>query len=134
MVRRSAAPQLCLLGGLHPTADARGPFTPALGLRVAPKATPHFEGTGGLYLCEGGESDRIFLLTVRHVVLPPSICHSDIYACKDNSKPRHEVIFFGTNAYRDVVGSIMNKIGRQAFEVSCYYQNELEALTVIVEG
>lgn len=36
-----------------PTADVRGPFTPALGLRIAPKAYPHFEGTGGLYFCEG---------------------------------------------------------------------------------
>lgn len=44
-------------------ANIRIPFTPALGLRIAPKTFPYFEGTGCLYLCEGGGSDRVFLLT-----------------------------------------------------------------------
>jgi hypothetical protein len=42
-----------------PTANVRGPFTPALGLAIASKAYPHIESTGSLYLREGGERNRV---------------------------------------------------------------------------
>lgn len=45
-----------------PMVDERAPFTPALGLRIAPKAYPHFEGNAGLYLREGGEYNRVLLM------------------------------------------------------------------------
>ena len=61
------------MSSTDPTADVRGPFTPALSLQIATEATPHCEGTGGLYICEGGQSNRIFLLTALHVVLPSSV-------------------------------------------------------------
>lgn len=64
---------------LHPTADVRGPFTPALGVPIASRAFPYFKGTGGLYLDEGGESDRVFLLTACHVALPPTQFANDTY-------------------------------------------------------
>jgi hypothetical protein len=44
------------VSSVNPTVDVRIPFTPALGLHIAPKAFPYLEGTGCLYLCEGGES------------------------------------------------------------------------------
>lgn len=46
-----------------PTADLQVPFTPLLGLQIAPKAFPHFGGTGGLYLCKSGKNKQVLLLT-----------------------------------------------------------------------
>jgi hypothetical protein len=82
-----------------PTVNVRGPFTPALGLQIAPKATPYFEGTRGLYICEGGERNRVFLLMARHVVLPLSEYHNKLYTHINNSQPCHEVILLGSKAY-----------------------------------
>ena len=89
-------------------------FTPALGLQIAPKATPYFEGTGGLYICEGSERNHVFLLTDRHVVLPLSEYRNELYAHINNSQPRHEVILLGSKAYQDALQSIMRNIGDQA--------------------
>ena len=132
VVTRSAGPRLLnylsfLIFVL--TADVHGPFTPALGLPIATKFTPHFEGTGGLYIFEGGESNRIFVLTARHVVLPPSLYRNDLYV----GKPRRQVILFGNNAYHDAVESIMGEIGGQDMAVS-HYKDRLEALEKAVEG
>jgi hypothetical protein len=80
IVTQSARPQLLThVPATDPTTHVRSPFTPALGLQIAPRAFPHFEGTGALYLCEGGVSDRVFLLTACHIVLPPSQYPNDLY-------------------------------------------------------
>jgi hypothetical protein len=52
---------------LDPDVDVRGPLTPALGLSIAAQATPHAEGTGGIYLAEGGDSKKVLLVTAHHV-------------------------------------------------------------------
>ncbi|KZT23556.1 hypothetical protein NEOLEDRAFT_1163692 [Neolentinus lepideus HHB14362 ss-1] len=65
---RSAGPQhLNNVSSFHPTMDVRAPFTPALGLKIASKAYPHFESTDSLYLREGDERNRLLLLTT-HVL------------------------------------------------------------------
>ena len=131
---RSAGPQLLdYVPFVYPDADVRGPFTPALGLQIAAKATPHFEGTAGLYICEGGKSNRVFVLTTRHVVLPPSAYCNDLYSQKKKALPHREVILLGSKAYQGVLESIMGNIGRQATLVD-YYKDELEGLGVAVEG
>ena len=115
-----------------PTADRRGPFTPALGLQIAPKSAPHFEGTGGLYLCEGGKENRTFLLTARHVVLPPRSYRNTLYTHNNKSQPRREVILLGDKACQDVLESTMLDIGRQALLLRSY-KYDLEGF-VTVEG
>lgn len=77
------------------TADLQTPFTPVLGIQIAPEAFPHFLGTGGLYLREGGERNRVLLLTTRHVVLPMSEHRNELYSRKASISPRHEVILLG---------------------------------------
>ncbi|KAL4068225.1 hypothetical protein V8B97DRAFT_2059888 [Scleroderma yunnanense] len=108
---RSTGPQL-----LNPIlfvdsiADIRSPFTPTLGVQIAPRATSHFEGTGALYLCEGGKSNQVFLLTARHVVLPLS-----------------------AHSYSDALEAMMGKIGRElVFVDQC--KNVLAELGEAVEG
>ncbi|KAI1781865.1 hypothetical protein LXA43DRAFT_977865 [Ganoderma leucocontextum] len=123
-----AGPQLLHhASSVNPTVDVRIPFTPALGLQIAPKAFPHFEGTGCLYLREGGESDRVFLLTARHVALPPSKYPNELYHHKNNSIPRREVIHIGSRAFQNALEAIMDKIGHWDFMVDGY-EEELTGL------
>ncbi|KAI1788921.1 hypothetical protein LXA43DRAFT_974534 [Ganoderma leucocontextum] len=131
---RYAGPQLLHhASSVDPTVDVRVPFTPALGLQIAPKAFLHFEGTGCLYLREGGESDRVFLLTARHVALPPSKYPNELYHRKNNSIPRREVIHIGSRAFQNALEAIMDKIGHWDFMVDGY-EEELTGLRERVEG
>ncbi|KAF8342912.1 uncharacterized protein EI90DRAFT_804213 [Cantharellus anzutake] len=131
---RFAGPQLLdHVPFVDPIADVRGPFTPALGLQIAAKAFPYFEGTGCLYLCEGGGSDRVFLLTARHVALPPSQYPNELYNCKNNSMPRREIIHLGNRAFQNALETIMDKIGHEDIMIDSY-KDELEGLGEAVEG
>ncbi|KAH9013973.1 hypothetical protein EDB85DRAFT_2215444 [Lactarius pseudohatsudake] len=87
---------------VDPMADLRSPFTPALGVQIAPLATPHFKGTGP-YLCESSQSKRVFLLTTHHIPLPLSTHLNKLYAYEDTSQPCHEVLILGSNAYQDTL-------------------------------
>ncbi|KAH9172465.1 hypothetical protein EDB89DRAFT_2242911 [Lactarius sanguifluus] len=131
---RSIGPQLLdHTFSIDPTADLRSPFTPALGVQIAPLATPHFEGTGALYLRESSQSKRVFLLTARHVPLPLSAHLNKFYAYEDTSQPRHEVLILGSKAYQDALEAMTGKIERELI-LADYYKMELAALGEAVEG
>ncbi|KAH9009672.1 hypothetical protein EDB83DRAFT_452123 [Lactarius deliciosus] len=131
---RSIGPQLLdHTLSIDPTADLRSPFTPALGVQIAPLATPHFEGTGALYLRESSQSKRVFLLTARHVPLPLSAHLNKLYAYDDTSQPRHEVLILGSKAYQDALDAMTSKIEGELILVE-YYKRELAALGEAVEG
>ena len=133
VVTRSVGPQLLRYVPTDPTANFCIPFTGALGVQIAPKAYSHFEGTGCLYLREGGKQDRVLLLTARHVVLPPSECANNAYTHKTTIWPRHDVILLGTKAYQNVLKAAMSKIGHDAVMVAIY-KNQLESLGEEVTG
>jgi len=131
---RHTRPQLLdHVSSVDPTVDVRVPFTPALGLQIAPKDFPYYEGTGCLYLREGGESDRVFLLTARHVGLPLNKYPNKLYHRKNNSKPRREVIHLGSKAFQNALETIMDKIGHWDSMVDGY-EEELTGLGEYVEG
>ncbi|KAN0113531.1 hypothetical protein V8E52_007595 [Russula decolorans] len=96
-----------------PIADIRCPFTPSLGIQTAPKDTPHFGGTGALYLRESSQSERVFLLTARHVALPPPAHSNQFYSCKKLSQRRVDIVVLGSKAYTDALEGMMGKIGRE---------------------
>ena len=63
VVTQSVGPKLLSFDpSVDPVPELRSPFTPTLGIQIAPFKTPYFEGTGAVYLREGGQSDRVFLL------------------------------------------------------------------------
>ncbi|KIL61734.1 hypothetical protein M378DRAFT_187503 [Amanita muscaria Koide BX008] len=127
-------PQLLkYVSSLHATADVRSPLTPALGLRIAAQATPYAEGTGALYIRESSNSKRVFILTARHVVLPPNAWPNKLYTHKNVSQPRHNVLLLGSKAFQDVLESIMVRIGQHAIMVS-HYNNQLRELATGVAG
>ncbi|KAI0259708.1 hypothetical protein BC834DRAFT_833072 [Gloeopeniophorella convolvens] len=126
----SAGPSL-----LEPASDLdsdvkyRGPLTSALGLSIAAEATPHAEGTGGIYLAEGGNSKKILLVTARHVLFPPNdsgLNHND-----NTFAPRHDVLLLGTRAFNNFFTSLrtaLESLGA-AFE---RYESQIERLRVSV--
>jgi hypothetical protein len=95
---------------LDPDVDVCGPLTPALGLSIAAKATPHAEGTGGIYLAEGGDSKKVLLVTARHILFPPDDGNLD-YARTNTSIPRRNVLLLGTKAFDNFLDSIKIRIG-----------------------
>ena len=104
---RSSGPQLYNhVPSDHATATVCSPLTPALGLQIAARATPHREGTGGVFICEGCESKTVFLLTARHVVIPPDAEHNQLYAHTKSSEPRQDVLLLGRKAFKDALKSI----------------------------
>lgn len=94
---------------------------------IAPQHTPHLEGTGALYLCEGGPSNRVFLLTAPHIPLPTSAHRNELYEYKMTNQPRYGVLTLGSNAYPDALEDMMAKIRCQFFNVG-QYKKELAAL------
>jgi hypothetical protein len=91
--------------------DVRGPLTPALGLSIAAKATLHAEGTGGIYLAEGGDSSKVLLVTARHVLFPPDDGPNIDYTRTNTSTPRRNVLLLGTKAFDNFLDSIKIRIG-----------------------
>jgi hypothetical protein len=86
---RSSGPRLLKHDpSLDRIADIRFPFTPSLGIHIATKGTPHIEGTGALYLRESSQSERVFLLTTRHVALPSLKYPNQLYSRKQPSQHR----------------------------------------------
>ncbi|KAK0222319.1 hypothetical protein IW262DRAFT_1460632 [Armillaria fumosa] len=125
---RSTGPQLLNhVFSVDPTFDIRSPFTGTPGIPIAPRNTPHLEGTGALYLCEGGQSDRIFLLTARHVPLPPGVHSNKLYERKRSNQRRHEVLILGSKAYQDALEDMMVKIAHECIFVD-QYKTELGVL------
>jgi hypothetical protein len=118
---------------VDPTADVRGPFTAALGFSIAPKAFSHLEGTGCLYLREGGQSNRLFLLTARHVAIPPREYSNDLYHRKNNSMPRRDILHLGNGGFQKALEAIIVKIEHDGHMVD-RYKGQIEGLGEAVEG
>jgi hypothetical protein len=118
--RRSAGPPLLKsVSSVNSTVDVVGPLTAALGLPIAALATPYLEGTIGFYLAEGGGSKNILAVTARHALFPLNEDNTD-YTRKDNSMRRKDVLLMGTEAFKDLLTSIMVRIGNHATMVGIY--------------
>jgi len=118
--------------GFNPMVDVEGlpalrkPFTPTLGLSIAPLKSPYYEGSGGLFLrLSSDEADkRIGLLTCAHVSHPPLLFQNKAYTRKKDSQPREDIILLGTEAFNNAVSDIMKFIGNQETAIS-YWESDL---------
>ncbi|KAG9019212.1 hypothetical protein FRB90_005287 [Tulasnella sp. 427] len=113
----------------------RMPFTPTLGLAIAPHKTPHYEGTGGIYICLSSETDDIALLTCAHVTRPPPAFKNNtgITWKEGTGKPREEIIALGTGAHENAVDAIMGLIGKQMNNIQVW-EDAIKALPAPVDG
>lgn len=114
-VIRSAGPKL--LPSVYPSnpiVEVNHPLTHALGLPIFAQATPLAAGTGGFFMAEGGDSNKLLLVTARHVVLPPKQTPNDKFEPKTTGQPRFDVLLLTDKAYEDYLESIKAKIGNHA--------------------
>jgi hypothetical protein len=118
---RSTGPKLLeSVSSTNVSASVRGPLTPALGLQIAAQATPYFEGTGALYISEGGNSDKVYILSARHVVFPPIEGNNELYDRTNVSQPCLGALMPGPKAFRTLLDSTMAKIGESKSLVDDY--------------
>ncbi|KAH9178153.1 hypothetical protein EDB89DRAFT_2063952 [Lactarius sanguifluus] len=104
------------------TASVCGPLTPALGLKIAALATPYAEGTGAIYLSEHRDSEKIFILTARHVVLPLKTVANKLYNHTQTGQRGSEVVLPGSQAFQTVLESTKAKIEDDGMMVNQYSQ------------
>ena len=105
-----------------PTATARHPLTHALSLHISPEAMPDTEGTGGFFLTESRESNKLLLVTARHVVLPPTKVDNVEIKCDSNNQPRHDVLLLGKEPYKSCLASINVEIGQHQTLIASWNQ------------
>ena len=102
---------------LDPIPEFRKPFTPMLGLSIAPLKTPHYEGTGALYFRLSKDDDHIILLTAAHVARPPHMYTNKDMSRKSNSGPRENIVTLGNMGYRHSTNAMIATIGHLARSV-----------------
>lgn len=93
-------------------ADVHAPLTPALGLSIAAHTTPHIEGTGGIYLAEGGDSKKVLLVTACHVLIPPNDGPNLNYTRTNTGSPRRNILLLGTKVFNSFLDSTKIRIRR----------------------
>jgi len=113
----------------------RMPFTPTLGLAIAPHKTPHFEGTGGLYFRLKSDTDDVALLTCAHVTRPPPAFKNNTGMTwkEGTGQAREEIIALGTGAYENAVNAIMRLIGEQINNIAIW-EDAIKALPAKIDG
>ncbi|KAJ7226228.1 hypothetical protein C8J57DRAFT_1093524, partial [Mycena rebaudengoi] len=98
VVTRSAGPKLLTsVYSSDPTVDVHEPLTSALGLPICGQSAPWAEGTGGFFITEGGNTERLLLVTARHVIFPDENKH---FERKYDSQRRYNVRLFGDVAFK----------------------------------
>ncbi|PWW76363.1 hypothetical protein C7212DRAFT_351499 [Tuber magnatum] len=118
---------------LDEVSDLRKPFTPALGLSIAPLKFPHFEGTAALYFRLGNDDKRTAILTCAHVARPPPVYANTGMARRNTSQAREEVIALGNMAYSNALKAMMGTIGDLLISIEVWNQ-VLDRLGEPVEG
>ncbi|KAI9430556.1 hypothetical protein H4582DRAFT_2121903 [Lactarius indigo] len=129
---REAGPQLLSpVRDLNPLVDVISPLTPTLGLHISTTARPRAQGTMGLYLAEGGESDSLLGLTCNHVLLNSNEGRVDyVY---HPSAPAKNVVLLGRKAYDKLVGSVKLKIARHGISFR-HWRTEIQRLVEEEKG
>ncbi|KAJ6260579.1 hypothetical protein Dda_4805 [Drechslerella dactyloides] len=74
------------------------PLSVTLGLSIAARDNHYVEGTGGLYIAEGGDGKNVYLLTARHVVISTDLPNDTFEA--DRSVRPCEAMLLGPETYK----------------------------------
>ncbi|KAF9483416.1 hypothetical protein BDN70DRAFT_827708 [Pholiota conissans] len=86
--------------------NARDPLASTLGISICAQSTPWTRGTGGFFISEGANSERLLLVTARHVVLAPDRYKNEFFRSKGDSQPRHDIMVFNDVAFNRYLASI----------------------------
>jgi hypothetical protein len=106
-----------------PVPELLKPFTPTLGLSIAPLKTPYYEGTGALYLRVSSANKRTVLLTAAHVARPlPAFANMGM-SRRRNSQAVEEIIALGDEGYSKAITSMLSAIGDLASSIDIWDDN-----------
>ncbi len=127
VVTRSAGPKLFTSAySFDSTVDVRDPLTTTLGLPICAQSTSWAEGTGGFFITEGGSTERLLLVTARHVVFTPDKNDNKHFEYKNDSQHRYNVTLFSDAAFNKYLGSIQVEIEDKAF-MAQYQERRIRA-------
>ena len=128
VVTRSAGPKLLTSAySSNATAVVYEPLTTTLGLPICAHHTPWIEGTGGFFITEGGNTDRLLLVTARHVVLTPDENENTHLKNMNNGQPRHDVVLFGDVAFKKYLKFVQGKVRGNSFTAD-YQERRIRAV------
>jgi len=86
------------------------PFTPALGIQIAPLTYPHLEGTGAVYL-QDNDSGDLLLLSACHVARPPPINpNNQPLPLQQSNMEKEEIISLGSGAFKKAMQQMEDAI------------------------
>ena len=119
---------------LNDVLELRKPFSPVLGLAIAPLNHPHFEGTGALYFKFGNKDKRrTGILTCAHVARPPPAYSNAVMKYTKTSQRPEEIIALGNKAYEESVNAMTSTRSDLVRGIEAW-NDILESLGMPVEG
>jgi hypothetical protein len=101
----------------NPTVDFRERLTSTLGMPICARSTPWAEGTGGFFITEGGNTNRLLLITARHVVLVPNEHENKHFERENTSQRRHNITLFGDRGFEKYLESIRHEIQAKTYAI-----------------
>ena len=135
VVTRSAGPSPKLLP-FDPSSDIpelRKPFTPVLGLSIAPKKFPYHEGTAALYFRLSKDNNRVAMLTCAHVIRPPHLGVALNKTKTKGLKHREEIIALGALGYNNGLTAMMKAIDGLSLSIEAWNES-IDKLGEIHQG
>ena len=118
--KRSVGPNLLRsVSNINTTVDVRGPLTTALGLPITTSHRPYAQGNMGLYVAEGGDSDKVLGLTCHHVLFQTDEKENQDYLLKAG-EPLMYVQLLGNGHFEKLLDSIKERIRRHRNMIPLY--------------
>ncbi|KAH9955048.1 hypothetical protein BGW80DRAFT_1258334 [Lactifluus volemus] len=111
---------------VHPAAIAREPFITSVGTSICAENTPWAEGTLGFFIAVEGV-DKLFGVTARHVLFPPSHVENREFERTDDSQPRRNVLLLSDTAFQQHLDVIQKEIDVLEDDID-FHQTYLERL------
>ncbi|KAH9964116.1 hypothetical protein BC827DRAFT_1265926 [Russula dissimulans] len=132
VVTRSARPKLLTVTSPYssdPIPDICEPLTTTLSLPICAQSTRWAEGTGGFFITEGENTERLLLVTARHVVFTLNEDENQLFEHKNDSQSCYNITLFGDAAFNKYLKSIQDEIERNDFTAQ-YHEDHIR----MVEG
>ncbi|KAJ6580227.1 hypothetical protein B0H10DRAFT_2235420 [Mycena sp. CBHHK59/15] len=98
-----------------------------LPLRSVSPSAPSLRLTGGFFIAEGGNTERLLLATARHVVFMPDKNENKHFERKNDSQRRYNVTLFGDAAFNKYLKYIKTDIRGKAL-ITQYQEGRVRAI------
>jgi len=135
VMNRAVGPKLLSFDPLvNKVPNLRKPFTPTLGLAIASRTFPFYEGTAALYFRLPGGNNCVAVLTCAHVACPPPPVRANTSMTrKTNSQHREEIIALGVQGYDKAINAMMSTISDHLLAIDAW-NNSIDRLGEPKEG